>query len=193
MANYIFNKVILNTSKEKARDIRNKFYIKNEDTIDFDKLVKEPDYIKHKDPSLLTNEQLSWRNSNWGTKWLPWDIDWKDERSINLTTAWSPPLGFLKELSKTLESEDDSIIALWLCEFLEDGIFGAIIRNGVIVEELSKIEVRGDLSILLASEILNTKEEEIREHLFNSEADDINDLFQIIKEELDRYERSNLR
>ena len=69
MPNIIHNKIILNTDDQTASNIRKRLEHEGE-LFDLDRIVKEPDDIKHEDDRLLSDIQLFWREMTWGTKWL---------------------------------------------------------------------------------------------------------------------------
>lgn len=162
MPDIIHNKVILNTDDQTASNIRKRLE-HDDELFDLDRIVKEPDDIKHKDESLLSDLQLFWRDLTWGTKWQPMDVDWKNDKEICFDTAWKPPIPALQELSKELPAQD-SIIVLYTDEFIDD-IGCTVLKKGKAKELAeSPHRVVNEIDRIFAAEIANTTPEQIKKH-----------------------------
>lgn len=111
--------------------------------LSFNKLVPEPEELKHVDPRLLSDGSHDWRIKNWGTKWdlSDGDVNFSShgfneldhlQANYAFMTAWSPCTYWLKQVAlmyPTLEFD---------LEYAEDGMYfqgRLIISKGEITEE----------------------------------------------------------
>lgn len=162
MPNIIHNKIILNTDDQTASNIRKRLEHEGE-LFDLDRIVKEPDDIKHEDDRLLSDIQLFWREMTWGTKWQPIKVDWKNDKEICFDTAWHPPIPALQELSKELPAQDN-IICFYTDEFIEE-VSCIVLKNGKAKELAeSPLRIVNEIDRIFAAEIANTTPEAVKEH-----------------------------
>jgi len=119
MPNWCMNEVsISGEEQEVAKFVEECFTeVDNQQVLDFDKVLPEPDYDKPKKDGTHNDgvqtklnapyehpDWYTWRNANWGTKWnlVPakggsvdgYSVDiTKDYINLTFDTAWSPPDG----------------------------------------------------------------------------------------------------
>lgn len=120
MPNYCSNSLTINEdSNDSILDVL-KDYLNEKGELSFEKILPIPDELKNttsptpKDADPAIKKELikkygsdnwwDWCVSNWGTKWDA-DVHHSDESHISFTTAWSPPIGIVKTLSKLTGKE----------------------------------------------------------------------------------------
>lgn len=93
---------VLQVLDDKKIDLKkdlNKFKDETGD-IDFQKILPCPEEF-YKD-----DRWYNWCVNNWGTKWSCDGCSFsEDGKSVSFSTAWSPPIGVVKELSKILDCD----------------------------------------------------------------------------------------
>jgi len=120
MPNWCNNTLTINEdSNDSILDVL-KDYLNENGELSFEKILPIPDELKNTtsptpdDVDSAVRKKLikkygsdnwwDWCVSNWGTKWDA-DVDYSDESCISFTTAWSPPIGIVKTLSKLTGKE----------------------------------------------------------------------------------------
>lgn len=120
MPNYCSNSLTINEdSNDSILDVL-KDYLNEKGGLSFEKILPIPDELKGttsptpKDADPIIRKELikkygsdnwwDWCVSNWGTKW-DCDVHSSEESHISFTTAWSPPIGIVKTLSKLTGKE----------------------------------------------------------------------------------------
>ena len=119
MPNWCMNEVSIHGEEQEVAKFVEECFTKvdNQQVLDFDKVLPEPDYDKPKKDGTHNDgvqtklnaphehpDWYTWRNANWGTKWniVPskggsvdgYSIDiTKDYINLTFDTAWSPPDG----------------------------------------------------------------------------------------------------
>lgn len=90
----------------------------------------------------------SWAIANWGTKWNAYSTVSKNDSQVAFQTAWSPPYGFYKELSKKFPdaaisvetSDEDSGSKCFKIEYKNgEEIFREELRDGPAMQHYFKL------------------------------------------------------
>jgi len=119
MPNWCMNEVSIHGEEQEVAKFVDECFteVDNQQVLDFDKVLPEPDYDKPKKDGTHNDgvqtklnapyehpDWYTWRNANWGTKWnlVPakggsvdgYSVDiTKDYINLTFDTAWSPPDG----------------------------------------------------------------------------------------------------
>lgn len=99
----------------------------------FNEFFPMPEELKDTPTQEITPDWLQWRMANWGVKWDVSDhvIMHESEThiTVNLGTAWAPPITFYDDLMASGQIHD--LTALY---FEPDCLFGGIYENGCDTE-----------------------------------------------------------
>lgn len=167
MPNFMHTKLQFHTDQEKIDDIKEMLNSKcglhpneNEgEVIDFNALVPQAPLKKW---NTLTYGEIEWRHTYWGTKWNAMDSKWTSSFELRFTTAWTPPIPIIRELSKMCGR--DPLFAFCADE---QGFDFAIYKftDGELVH-CENYKTFTDLSMLIVSDIIDEPYEEFRCEVF---------------------------
>ena len=156
MPNYVYNILICDDASVIEKIINNKGYL------DFNCILPMPDYIKntscgsevnYEDSSIIdinkrqntqrefTKEELKkgaaegwygWSKRVWGCKWNACETIIISPYMVSFTTAWTPPLGFIKKLSNS--NKHQPIYLSYKSEGSDGGLKTIIFMNGEVIK-----------------------------------------------------------
>ena len=122
MPNHVQNEIIISSlSSSEWRSFRGKV-LNNEDHVDFEILLPPPLYswpgnVNSVQKATFPTTDLDWCSGHWGTKWNAYEsrapIVEDGTITLRFQTAWSPPMGWLCALFRTINRDFEH---RWLSE-----------------------------------------------------------------------------
>ena len=141
MPNWVVNKIEFLGETKDIEKIFNAIKSEENGAIDFNKIIKMPDYIyrgnlgKKEREKYGKNNWYDWRVEHWNTKWNAIDT-YRENNAIYYNTAWSPATPIFEKLTEMFPNTD--MVLTWADEDRGNNIGEAIYEDkGLTIFEYS--------------------------------------------------------